>query len=43
MLTMGSDEGNEAHESGPVAEMCRMEWLSCFSSDIARCIIPVGI
>jgi hypothetical protein len=43
MFTMGSDEGHEAHESGAVAEICRMEWVSMFSSDIARCIMPVGI
>jgi hypothetical protein len=40
---MGSDEGHEAHESSPMAEMCRMEWVSFFNSDIARSIIPVGI
>jgi hypothetical protein len=43
MLTMGSDEGDQAHESSPMAEMCRMEWLSFFNSDLARCIMPVGI
>ena len=43
MFTMGSDEGHEAHESGAVAEICRVEWVSMFSSDIARGIIPVGI
>jgi hypothetical protein len=26
-----------------VAEICRMEWLSFFNSDIARYIMPVGI
>ena len=43
MSSMGSDEGHEAHESSPMAEMCRVEWLSMFSSDIARGIVPVGI
>ena len=43
MSPMGSDESGEAHEGGPVAEMCRMEWVSMFSSDIARSIMPVGI
>jgi|GEM_PF-6965209 len=43
MSPMGSDEGHEAHESSPVAEVCRVEWLSFFNSDIARCIMPVGI
>jgi hypothetical protein len=40
---MGSDEGREAYESSAVAEVCRVEWLSFFNSDIARCIMPVGI
>jgi hypothetical protein len=43
MSPMGSDESREAHEGSPMAEMCRVEWLSFFSSDIARCIVPVGI
>lgn len=43
MSPMGSNESHEAHESSPMAEMCRMEWVSMFSSDIARSIIPVGI
>ncbi len=32
MSPMGSDEGHEAHESSPVAEVCRVEWLSFFNS-----------
>jgi hypothetical protein len=43
MSPMGSDEGHEAHESSPVAEVCRVEWVSMFSSDITRSIMPVGI
>ena len=43
MPAIRSDEGHEARESSPLAEMCRVEWLSMFSSDIARSIVPVGI
>ena len=43
MSAIRSDESHEAHESSPMAEMCRMEWISFFDSDIARCIVPVGI
>lgn len=43
MSTMGIDEGREVYESSPMAEMCRVEWVSMFSSDVARSIMPVGI
>lgn len=43
MSTMGINEGREVYESSPMAEVCRMEWVSMFSSDITRSIMPVGI